>query len=162
MCTARSPLSATFTSPRHPWHHTAGPAGTPTNDLAAAERRDTYNPHALRVFSPPRFRAYRHVRAFAHHQVAASVGTTAQTIEQVETGALAPRPAMVGALANALGCTVNDLTTTGDPLDNDQYWEAACVALPPLSDQAVQSVAATLDRVDTRAERRAHRLMHPR
>jgi transcriptional regulator with XRE-family HTH domain len=107
------------------------------------------------VFSPPRFRGYRHVRNLTHHEIAASVGTTAQSIEQIETGTLPPETATIGALAEALGCAFDDLTTVGDPLDNDQYWEAACAALPPLSDRAVNSIAATLDRIDTRAARRS-------
>ena len=105
----------------------------------------------------PRTGGYRHVRDLTHHQIATRVGTTAQTIEQVETGTLAPELAMVGALADAIGCAVDDLTTTRDPFDNVQYWDdwdAACAALPPLSDRAVNAIATTLDRIDTRTARR--------
>jgi DNA-binding XRE family transcriptional regulator len=120
----------------------------------AVGTKDSHNPHnKQRAFSPPRLRGYRHVRDLNHHHIATSVGTTPQTIEQIETGTLTPDPAMIRALATTLGCAIDDLTTTGDPLDNDQYWDAACAALPPLSDGAVQSVAATLDRIDTRAAR---------
>jgi len=62
---------------------------------------------------------------------------------------------MISALADALDCGIDDLTTTGNPLDNDQYWEAACAALPPLSDRAISSVASTLDRIDARSARRS-------
>ncbi|QUQ66059.1 hypothetical protein JJ691_37840 [Kutzneria sp. CA-103260] len=50
---------------------------------------------------------------------------------------------------------IDDLTTAGDPLGNDQYWRAACAALPPLSDRAVNSIAGALDRIETRTVRRS-------
>jgi DNA-binding XRE family transcriptional regulator len=105
---------------------------------------------AVPAFSPPRMRGYRHVRQFTHDQVAESIGTTAQTSEEYESGDRVPEPAIVTALATLLGCAYGDLTTTGDPFDNRNYWEAACAALPPLTERAINSIAATLDRIDAR------------
>ncbi|MFD9895111.1 hypothetical protein ACFWY9_37695 [Amycolatopsis sp. NPDC059027] len=39
-------------------------------------------------------------------------------------------------------------------MNNEEYWDVKCAALPPLSTAAIRSVAATLDRIQTRRARR--------
>lgn len=67
-----------------------------------------------------------------------------------------PQPSTITTLATILGCTVADLHATSDPMNNEQYWDVKCAALPPLSTEAIRSVAATLDRIETRRIRHHH------
>ena len=66
-----------------------------------------------------RFRGCRHIRDLTHHHIATRVGTPAQASKRVETGTLVPERPWSPRSKNALGCTIDGLTTTGDPLDND-------------------------------------------
>lgn len=128
---------------------TTTPAKTVTNDPTAPDRQSS--PHTTqRLFSPPRFRGYRHVRDLTHSEVAKRAELTPAEVERIEKGEQVPEPSTIAALATVLGCTAADLHTTGDPMNNEQYWDVKCAALPPLSADTIRSVAATLDRIEAR------------
>lgn len=155
--TRRSQPGARRATRRRTDGHTSTPADTATNALAAG-REDRHKPHTTgRVFSPPRFRGYRHVRELTHSEVAQRAGLTPTDIDHIEKGEQVPEPSTIATLATVLECTAADLYATGDPMDNTQYWDVKCAALPPLSAEAIRSVAATLDRIEARRIRRSTR-----
>lgn len=130
--------------------HTAGRSEPGTDGLNARVSPQRPQP----VFSPARLRGYRHVRSLTHADVAAQTGMTTTDVQQIEKGQQTPTTSAIARLATALGCTVVDLYATDDAMNNEHYWDVKCAALPQLSEGTIKSVAATLDRIEARRNRR--------
>ncbi|MGH3935578.1 MAG: helix-turn-helix domain-containing protein [Pseudonocardiaceae bacterium] len=108
------------------------------------------------MFAPARLRGYRHLRGLDHTTLAAAAHTTTPTLAAIENGHATPNTTLITALARALGCPPAQLHTTGDPTDNNGYWDVICAALPPLTNTEITTAATAL-----RHPTKDHQSRHP-
>ena len=67
----------------------------------------------------------RHIRNWSQEQLAEAVGTTQQTIQRWETGAVDPKISKVEAMSAALGVTMSFLLGV-DPIEYDSSAALSC------------------------------------
>jgi transcriptional regulator with XRE-family HTH domain len=101
----------------------------------------------MSIFSPDRLRGLRDIAGLTRPELAERAGLSPLTITAYERRKSVPSAEALGRLADALRCSVDALYDRGGDA-RDQYWSAACAALPPLSDADCRAVATIFKSID--------------
>ena len=104
------------------------------------------------VFSPARFRAWRHVRAITPTALADAAAVPVAHVHACEQGSADPDPTTLIAWARLLGCRPSQLRSPY-PHDPAEYWHAASQAMPPMTTDELAAVAHILLRHRTTRHR---------